>query len=192
RVYRNPSSRLMRRSLVAVALLTLGRAVAPVASPAIAADPPPIPAEVVRLKVESASYSPGRDRYLEVTLLAEIADGWHVNAHRPTSDALIPTTLSVTPPAGFEVGEIEYPTPERRTLGFAANEMLLLYSGNVRFRVPLAVKTAFSEEGATFQAKLRYQACDDTRCLQPTDVTRVFLVKRPAELEAGSARRAGN
>jgi thioredoxin:protein disulfide reductase len=181
----------MRRSLVVAALWTIGYTLAlVVASPAIATDPPPIPAEVVRLKVESASYSSGRDA-LDVLLLAEIAEGWHVNAHRPTSDALIPTTLSVTPPPGFEVGEIEYPAPERRTLGFAA-ETLLLYSGNVRFRIPLAVKTAFTQQGATFQAKLRYQACDDTRCLQPTDVTRTFLVKRPADLEAGSARRAGN
>jgi thioredoxin:protein disulfide reductase len=173
------------------ALSTIGCTLAlVVASPAIATDPPPIPEEVVRLKVESASYSAGHDS-LDVLLLAEIADGWHVNAHRPTSDALIPTTLSVTPPPGFEVGEIEYPAAERRTLGFAT-ETLLLYSGNVRFRIPLAVKTAFTQQGATFQAKLRYQACDDTRCLQPTDVTRTFLVKGPADLEAGSARRVGN
>jgi thioredoxin:protein disulfide reductase len=150
-----------------------------------------VPAEIVRLKVESASYSPGHDA-LDVLLLAEIADGWHVNAHRPTSDALIPTTLSVTPPPGFEVGEIEYPVPQHRVLGFAGGETLLLYSGNVRFRVPLAVKTVFTQEGATFQAKLHYQACDDTRCLQPTDVTRTFLVKRPADLETPSARQAGN
>src|SRR5205823_8516731 len=112
---------------------------------------------------------PGRDA-LDVLLLAEIAEGWHVNAHRPTSDVLIPTTLSVTPPPGFEVGEIEYPAAERRALGFASGETLLLYSGDVRFRVPLAVKTALTQQGATFQAKLHYQACDESRCLQPTDV----------------------
>src|SRR5262249_45367095 len=191
RVCRNPPPRLMRRSLVAAALLTIGYTLPLVVpSHAIATDPPPIPAEIVRLKVESANYSPGHDA-LDVVLQAEIAAGWHVNAHRPTSDALIPTMLSVMPPLGFEVGEIEYPTPERHTLGFAA-ETLLLYSGNVRFRIPLAVKTAFTEQGATFQATLHYQACDDTRCLQPTDVTRTFLVKRPADLEAGSARRTAN
>src|SRR5205823_3347601 len=139
-------SRLMRRSLVAAVLLTIGCALArAVVSPAAAADPPPIPAEVVRLKVESANYSPGRDA-LDVLLLAEIAEGWHVNAHRPTSDVLIPTTLSVTPPPGFEVGEIEYPAAERRALGFASGETLLLYSGDVRFRVPLAVKTALTQQ----------------------------------------------
>ncbi|HSD10036.1 MAG TPA: cytochrome c biogenesis protein CcdA [Candidatus Binatia bacterium] len=162
-----------------------------VASAALAADPAPIPAEIVRLKVESATYSPEHDA-LDVLLLAEIAAGWHVNAHRPTSDALIPTTLSVNPPPGFDVGEIEYPVPQRRTLGFAAGETLLLYSGQVRFRIPLVVKTAFTEAGTPFEATLRYQACDDTRCLRPTDVKRTFVVKRPATFDAKSASRLSN
>jgi thiol:disulfide interchange protein DsbD len=181
----------MRSSFVAGALLAIGCMRAPVAPAALAADPPPIPAEIVRLKVESASY-PAAHGALEVVLLAEIAEGWHVNAHRPTSDALIPTTLSVTPPQGFDVGEIEYPAPERRTLGFAGGETLLLYSGLVRFRIPLVVETAVTRQGVTFEAKLRYQACDDTRCLRPTDVTRDFVVKRPASFEAKSPSRASN
>ena len=181
----------MPPSRLAAALFTIGCTLVRVVSPVMAADPPPIPAEIVRLKVESANYSPSQDA-LDVLLLAEIAEGWHVNAHRPLSDALIPTTLSVTPPPGFEVGEIEYPAPERRTLGFAGDESLLLYSGQVRFRIPLAVSTALTQEGATFQAKLHYQACDDTRCLRPTDVARTFLVRRPTNLEPPSARASGN
>jgi thiol:disulfide interchange protein DsbD len=181
----------MRLSVVAGALLAFGCISGFVATHGLAAEPPAIPGEIVRLRVEGANYSPARDA-LNVVLLAEIADGWHINAHRPTSDALIPTTLSVTPPTGFDVGEIEYPAPERRNLRFAAGETLLLYSGGVRFRIPLVVKTPFTQSGATFEAKLRFQACDDTRCLRPTDVSRTFVVKSPAGFEENRVGRASN
>lgn len=146
---------------------------------------PPIPDPLLRLRVDSASFSPSR-RALDVVLLAEIADGWHVNAHRPTSTSMIPTVLSVAPPQGFTVGEIEYPPAERRTLAFAGNEAIDVYTGTVRFRIPLSIAGELTQEGATFQAKLRYQACDDTRCLRPADVERTFVVKRPADVETGA------
>ncbi|MBI2964075.1 MAG: thioredoxin family protein [Deltaproteobacteria bacterium] len=154
------------------------------------AEPPPIPDEIVQLRVESANYSPSR-RALEVVLQAEVAEGWHVNAHQPSSDAMIATTLTVTPPAGFAVGEIEYPPAESRRFAFTAGKAIRVYSGRVRFRVPLSVAAGIDSQGASFAARLHYQACDDTRCLPPRDVERTFLVRRPADLEAGSSSAAG-
>jgi thiol:disulfide interchange protein DsbD len=179
-----PDSR-RRLSAVAVGVALLARAMA------AGEDAPPIPSEIVRLKVESANFSASRDA-LEVVLGTDIAEGWHVNAHQPTSKELIPTTLSVVAPAGFEVGEIEYPHPESITLGFARGERLAVYSGHVRFRIPLTIETEFTRQGASFQAKLRYQACDDTRCLRPTEAERTFLIKRPADIEAAATPRQGN
>lgn len=176
--------------LVAVAalLLALGRS-----DLGGAAGPPPVPDEIVRLGVESANYSPSR-RALEVVLQAEVAEGWHVNAHQPSSDAMIATTLAVTPPAGFAVGEIEYPPAESRRFAFTAGEAIRVYSGRLRFRIPLSVEAGIDSQGASFAARLHYQACDDTRCLPPRDVERTFLVRRPTELEAGpsSAAAAGS
>jgi thiol:disulfide interchange protein DsbD len=180
---RNPPRRLVLALPVALALIG-GRA-------AVGADPPPIPAEIVRLRVESADFSPSHDA-LNVVLLAEIAEGWHVNAHQPASDTLVPTTLSVVPPLGFDVGAIEYPQPEKRRLRFAAGEMLEVYSGRVRLRIPVAVHTVLTEEGASFQAKLRYQACDDTRCLRPTEAERTFVVRHPGNLESSATPPATN
>jgi len=178
---------------VRAATLTLLALVA-IAARAIAAGPPPngeppIPAEIVRMKVESANFSPSKAS-LDVVIGADIAEGWHVNAHEPTAAWLVPTTLSVTPPAGFRVGDVAYPEPELRALKFSGGERLKVYGGHVRFVVPLVVESGFTREGASFSAKLRYQACDDTRCLKPTDVERTFVVKRPADAE--SNRPAGD
>lgn len=143
-----------------------------------AADAPPPPSEIVALKVESASFSASQQA-LEVVLAADITEGWHVNSHDPKSTSLVPTTLSVTAPSGFEVGDIEYPPGEERAFGFAGGETLDVYSKRVRFRIPVTVKTNFTQSGASFEAKLHYQPCDDSRCLRPADVSRTFLVKRP-------------
>ncbi|MGH7898591.1 MAG: protein-disulfide reductase DsbD family protein, partial [Candidatus Binatia bacterium] len=125
---------------------------------------------------------------LDIVVVAEIADGWHINAHQPSSDMLIPTILSVEAPPGFEIGEIGYPEPEKLMLRFAGETPIEVYTGEARFDVPVTIGGAFTQEGSSFQAKLHYQACDDTRCLRPADVERTFVVKRPAD--AASARRA--
>ncbi|HWP64710.1 MAG TPA: cytochrome c biogenesis protein CcdA [Candidatus Limnocylindria bacterium] len=90
-----------------------------------------------------------------------IAPGWHVNAHRPRDEFLIPTTLEVTAPAGVQVGAVTYPAPVERVLSFS-EDPLLLYEGTITLRAPLT-----GEGGGRFEARLRYQACDDTRCLPP-------------------------
>jgi len=169
------TNRKPRRAAVFALLVAAGLAFAAAVR---AADAPPPPGEIVTLKVESATFSASQQA-LEVVLAADIAEGWHVNSHDPKSTSLVPTTLSVTPPSGFEVGEIEYPPGEERAFAFAGGKTLDVYSKRVRFRIPVTVNTSFTSGGASFQTKLHYQPCDDSRCLRPADVSRTFLVKRP-------------
>lgn len=111
-------------------------------------------------------------------LIAEvtIASGWHVNAHEPRDRFLVPTELAVTAPAGVTVGAVEYPPPVERKLAFS-EAPLLLYEGTVRMRASLS-----GEVPGTVSASLRYQACDDARCLPPRTLTMAF---------AGGGERAG-
>jgi thiol:disulfide interchange protein DsbD len=97
------------------------------------------------------------------TLVGEvtIAPGWHVNAHEPRDRFLVPTELTVTAPAGVAVGTVEYPPPVERKLAFS-EAPLLLYEGTVRLRAPVS-----GGPSGAFSASLRYQACDDARCLPP-------------------------
>lgn len=147
-------------------LLVAGTLVAP----ALAAPPPP---EVVsgRLVREGGA----------LVALATIAPGWHVNAHEPRDEFLIPTTLEVTPPAGVAVGSIEYPAGVERTLAFSESP-LLLYEGTIRIRAPLD-----GDAKGRFEAKLRYQACDDTRCLPPKTLVLVLDDARAALPAPGGA-----
>jgi thiol:disulfide interchange protein DsbD len=105
---------------------------------------------------------------------ATIEPGWHVNAHKPRDEFLIPTTVEITAPAGVTIGAVEYPTPVERTLEFS-EDPLLLYEGTIRMRGALS-----GEAQGRFEAKLRYQACDDTRCLPPKTLVLVLDESRAA------------
>ena len=98
----------------------------------------------------------------EVAFDVDLSDGWHVNAHDPDRDYLIPTELAVEPPPGATVEAIDYPEPIIRSLRFAAGAPLRLYEG--RFTIGVRLHGAVA---GPLTGRLRYQACDDETCLPP-------------------------
>jgi thiol:disulfide interchange protein DsbD len=120
----------------------------------LAAPAPPPNVVSARLDVR------GGEAAVEMTILSE----WHVNAHEPRDEFLVPTTVTVVPPPGVTAGAVRYPAPVERRLQFAGDHALLLYEGQVRFTAALEGDVS---PGAPFRARVRYQACDATRCLPP-------------------------
>ncbi|MEW6272450.1 MAG: cytochrome c biogenesis protein CcdA [Thermodesulfobacteriota bacterium] len=96
-----------------------------------------------------------------VVAVADVARGYHVNAHRPSEDFLIPTELTLAS-RGVAFDEPQYPTPTAQRFAFAGDEPLLVYAG--RFEI---VARAASAPAEPVELRLRYQACDDERCLPP-------------------------
>ena len=94
-----------------------------------------------------------------------VAPGWHVNAHDPRDDFLVPTTLTLLPPDGMRASEVVYAEPVERRLAFGGDRPLRLYAGHVRFTARLEGTPAAG--AAPLRAALRYQACNDSRCLPP-------------------------
>ena len=134
-----------------LAVAALAALLAFVATPAPAAD------EVVHGRLTVA----GGKALAEVT----VAPGWHVNAHAPKDKFLIPTTLELKPPAGVRAGEVTYPAPIERKLAFMGGDTALLYEGTLRFTADV---DGTAEPGAgPMRGVVRYQACNDTRCLPP-------------------------
>jgi thiol:disulfide interchange protein DsbD len=115
---------------------------------------------------------------------ATLATGWHVNAHEPRDEFLIPTTVTFTPPAGVRMGDVVYPKPVEKKLAFG-DKPLLLYEGTVPFTATL--EGAPAGGGGSLKAVLRYQACDDTRCLPPRSME---LTAPLGEAASGAGRGA--
>jgi suppressor for copper-sensitivity B len=150
------------RRLVAAALaaaLTAAPLAAQVARP-----------QKARLALEPARLEVAAGGEARLAAIVTIDDGWHLQAHVPTYDYLIPTALGLELPAGWAPAAVDYPAPTRYKFSFAEEE-LDVYEGVLHLPVRLAVPAAATAGALTVRAALRYQACDDKSCLPPVDVT---------------------
>ncbi|MDA2932799.1 thioredoxin family protein [Acidobacteria bacterium AH-259-D05] len=102
----------------------------------------------------------------QVAVIANLEEGWHINAHQPTLEYLIPTELTLEPIEGVTFGEIQYPEGVRLQFAFAEQE-LDVYEGRVVIRFPVTLAPSNSPGQKVIQGNLRYQACNDQICLAP-------------------------
>jgi thiol:disulfide interchange protein DsbD len=102
-----------------------------VAGPAVAAPEPPSPRVRVELLSEGRSIAAGETFW--VALRQEIAPGWHTYWMNP-GDSGEPARIDWTLPAGFTVGDIVWPPPERIAVGPA---MSYGYSSEVVLPIPV-------------------------------------------------------
>ena len=101
----------------------------------------------------------------QVAVIATLQAEWHVNAHQPTLEYLIPTRLELEPAAGLTFGDVGYPESVRLKFQFAQEE-LDVYEGRVIMRFPVMVSTD-AVGGPIIQGSFRYQACNNEICLAP-------------------------
>jgi len=145
------------------------------------------PAWAQVLKV-SASAPPGvrPGKAFDLTVRLAIQAGYHVQAN-PAKEPYIPTTVTVTGPAGTKSGRPAYPTPVTAEL---AGEQIPVYEGAVEVRVPVTLPS--SAKGAVqLKVTVGYQACNDKACLPPASATASVTVPLGGRPRQGTtARRA--
>jgi uncharacterized protein YyaL (SSP411 family) len=107
--------------------------------------------------VVQARLIPGPDSK-KLTIRLQVADGWHINSHKPLEDFLVATKLNI---AGGNAAHVTYPQPEIKILAFNQKPMALLENDVelvASFDTPLS---------GTIKAVLQVQTCSDQICLLP-------------------------
>jgi uncharacterized protein YcnI len=130
----------------------------------------PSPAAVVKPQTFVSLEPVPRGKSFEIAVVAEIAKGFHMNSHKPTDPYLIPTTLTPVLPVGFEVTNTTYPDGHQEKFSFSPNKPLNVYTGKVILRLKLTAHPDAALGPTTIPITLRYQACNDTTCLQPVKI----------------------
>ncbi|MDX5362626.1 MAG: thioredoxin family protein [Pseudazoarcus pumilus] len=150
-------SRIRRATLIALSALAVP-ALAALEGPQV--DTPHVSA---RLVASSESVAPGDTVTLGVA--KTIIPKWHTYWQNP-GDSGLATTITWDVPAGVEVGDIQWPAPERHALGPVTNYG---YEGEVTLLSPLTVP-ADAEPGSTLalRAAVSWLVCADI-CI-PEDV----------------------
>jgi len=116
------------------------------------------------LSADNTAYDAGKPA--RVAALVTIEPGWHVNAHKPTFEYLIPTVLTLKLPAGWLPQETRYPAAEMKTFSFE-KVPLAVYAGDVVIVTQTQVPAGTKPGAYPVEAALRYQACNDSQCLPP-------------------------
>jgi DsbC/DsbD-like thiol-disulfide interchange protein len=146
------------------------------------------PAVQARAWVDSQSYA--WFQRLTLTVELTVAPGFHVYAE-PVSPGLVPLSVEVQPIAGLEVGPATWPAPRRFRLPEVGDE-LWVHEGTVRGILPLTFTAAPGGGDRVVRVTVRYQACDEARCLLPASlafeipVREVALVGRSLPAGTGS------
>ncbi|MFT5368866.1 MAG: hypothetical protein ACI8V2_003838 [Candidatus Latescibacterota bacterium] len=110
---------------------------------------------------------PGDTLHAEVEI--QIAKDWHIQAANPNHKFLIATQLQIATRDTLEDLNITYPEPTRVPLAIAESPVDV-YTGTLRIPITCRV-TPHQLNKAHLAFNLTYQACDDTRCLQPNTIT---------------------
>ena len=121
-----------------------------------------------------------RGRTFEVAVVAEIQQGFHINANKVLEDYLIPTTAQAEWPKGLRLVETTYPPGEMQKFEFS-EKLLNVYDGTVTLRMKVQVAADAPLGEMTVPITLRYQACNDRACLPPV------RLNLPVELQVGEA-----
>jgi thioredoxin:protein disulfide reductase len=124
----------------------------------------------------------------KAAVIGQVRSGFHINAHHPSLDYLIPTKLELEGTSKVSVARIVYPKGKLTKFPFS-DTPLLVYEGEVPIGILLQVPKSISSKAVSLSGKLTYQACNDHACLPPTSVPLSLTLK---VLPSGVPLRAEN
>jgi thiol:disulfide interchange protein DsbD len=132
---------------------------------ACAAGPP----TVVSAKSVLATNAVHPGQTAKLAVLARVETGYHINAHKPSLDYLIPTRVVFDSTPVLKVEQVVYPRGKPVKFDFL-DSPISVYEGEVRVGSALKVGASARPGAYTLRGEFKYQACNDHACLPPTSV----------------------
>jgi thioredoxin:protein disulfide reductase len=155
-----PKCRALFASFALIALATIG----------LAQDKPYPPAASVLQPQAYVSLQPvPRGHAFEIAVVAKISPGFHINAHEPSEEYLIPTKIQAELPPGISLVETSYPRGVMRAFRFSKTP-LRVYEGSFTVKMKLRAESAAPLGSKKIGLTIGYQACNQDACLPPTKI----------------------
>src|ERR1700676_4932843 len=140
----------------------------------------PLAASVLQPQAYVSIQPVPRGRLFEIAVVARITPGFHVNAHEPSEEYLIPTKVTADLPPGVVLVETTYPRGMMRAFRFSKTP-LRVYETSFTVRMKLRAGASTPLGTKKIGLTVGYQACNQDACLPPTKVPAT------AELEIAAA-----
>lgn len=110
-----------------------------------------------------------RGRAFQVAVVAKISPGFHINAHVPSEDYLIPTKVTADLAPGVFLVESTYPRGVMRAFRFSKTP-LRVYEGSFTVLMKLRTSGTAPIGPQKLALTVAYQACNQDACLPPTKI----------------------
>src|ERR1700693_4163605 len=111
-----------------------------------------------------------RGRSFEIAVVAKISPGFHINAHVPSEDYLIPTKILADLSPGVFLVETTYPRGVMRAFRFSKTP-LRVYEGSFTVLMKLRANGTAPIGPQKIGLTVGYQACNQDACLPPTKLS---------------------
>ena len=111
-----------------------------------------------------------RGRSFEIAVVAKISPGFHINAHVPSEDYLIPTKVMADLSPGVFLVETTYPRGVMRAFRFSKTP-LRVYEGSFTVLMKLRTNGSAPLGPQKIGLTVGYQACNQDACLPPTKIS---------------------
>jgi hypothetical protein len=108
----------------------------------------------------------------DVALHFRIAQGLHINSHTPKEEFLIPTTFSIPDGLGVQLQGARYPDGKDFTLPTDPGSKLNVYTDEFVIQARIVAQPG----NHLVEAKLHFQACNETACMPPKTIPVAFDV----------------
>jgi thioredoxin:protein disulfide reductase len=167
-VRRPASTRGLRRQNLRAIFASLG--LIALAAIALAQDNPyPQAASVLQPQAYVSIAPVPRGHAFEIAVVAKISPGFHINAHEPSEEYLIPTKIMADLPPGIALVETSYPRGVMRAFRFSKTP-LRVYEGSFTVKMKLRAQSAAPLGPKKIGLTIGYQACNQDACLPPTKI----------------------
>ena len=142
----------------------------------------------IEVLVDAESVPAGSE--LKVGVAVSLAEGFHVQSDAPRDPALIPTVMTVDPPASVTVQEIVFPAASE-LMQRGSDQTLAVFEQRFTIGVRLAFSASLEPGDLVIPGRLRYQTCDEAMCYAPTSASFNWTVHVVPKGSAVSRRVAG-
>ncbi len=133
-------------------------------------NPFPAAASVLQPQAYVSMQPVPRGRAFEIAVVAKISPGFHVNAHVPSEDYLIPTKIMADLSPGVFLVETTYPRGVMRAFRFSKTP-LRVYEGSFTVLMKLRANGSAPLGPQKIGLTVGYQACNQDACLPPTKLS---------------------
>ena len=130
---------------------------------------------LVSMRVELPAQQPVAGEAFAVAVHLDIRPGWHINANPPSGDLLIPTSLTLNADWPLDFARVRYPTGRSQAFPALA-ETLSVYEEQVALWADLSLPLTAAGTAGYLRFLVQYQACDEVRCLPPTELSQSVQV----------------